>query len=470
MDKNRNLNQLFAQAKSAPVLTSFEETKDSFLKELNSNSSTKPSKKVHFLRTKKGIIMLGIIGLIVTMVFVLVPRENEAIEKDTVKNKATVENVEIKPQYQLNEAIEVDKKQLQRGMEIGNLPYLSLENIKVKKGPKFPIRTFAGASTKQKVLETPYIFPKLTPEEIEENNKRKKKMIRAARKLDSKVYAYIPSGSFKFNDKTTSVHGFMMQRKEVTNLEYKTFLFDLLIQGRKDDFLMAKPKQELCTEVLGKEFQYLQDEYFSDERYEDYPVVNISRKGAEMYCKWLSQERGVLDGKNDPVLNDLRLPYRAEWLKAATVDAKFGEYAWQKSASPTCFKGNFSTNGYNRIAVTITKSGEKVAFGDTNAISTAGYLLNKGDLTTKVGSYEANEYGLYDMSGNVSEMVYEIVDGKYDKKSFGTAGGGWMNTEDQLKFVSEDPYKGEENPHLNIGFRVVMSYLGKNWQFNPNDN
>ncbi len=458
MDKRRNLDQLFENARQIPVEASFEETKNNFLESLTAHSNGTSSRKVHFLLTKKGIIMMGILSIIIAVLFLGndgVNKEKETIETPVVEHidRKVANDKKIKDSAQVFEP---------DFWEVAELPLLELEGISFKEAEPFPIQMFKTKKTPTRKVEVKYRFPKLTEKEIADNYKRKKKILKAARKMDSKVYAYIPSGSYSFNGKKVSVQAFMMQRKEVTNLEYKTFLFDLLIQDRKEEFLKAKPKQELWTEVMGSAYQHMQDEYFSDERYEDYPVVNVSREGAEMYCKWLTLEREKVGVKNIPALPDMRLPFRTEWIKAASVEGKLENFAWKESPSPTCFKGNFSTRGYNRIAVTIDKTGEKIPFGDTLAITTAGYILNKGDLTTRVGSYEPNEYGLYDLSGNVAEMVYELVDGKYDRRAMGTVGGGWMSTEDELKFSSDDPYKGESKPHLNIGFRVVMSYLGKN--------
>jgi formylglycine-generating enzyme required for sulfatase activity len=67
-------------------------------------------------------------------------------------------------------------------------------------------------------------------------------MIEALAKLNKDKYAYIPMGSFLYKKDTFSVQAFYMETTEVTNLEYRTFLADLLIQNRTSDYLLAKPK------------------------------------------------------------------------------------------------------------------------------------------------------------------------------------------------------------------------------------
>ena len=103
-------------------------------------------------------------------------------------------------------------------------------------------------------------------------------------------------------------------------------------------------------------------------------------------------------------------------------------------------------------------------FGDTSAVSTAGYLRQEGDLTTKVGSYDANVRGVHDLSGNVAEMAYDSGIGSYSKTNPIALGGGWMSTEENIKIYSKETYNGVSEAHPNIGFRVVMTLLPKNWQ------
>lgn len=80
-----------------------------------------------------------------------------------------------------------------------------------------------------------------------------------------------------------------------------------------------------------------------------------------------------------------------------------------------------------------------------------------------------NGYGLYNMSGNVAEMVTIIPDNiccdtvnkKPVTKTPGTAGGGWMNSAEEIKILAPDNHPVETNPHPNIGFRPVMTHLGR---------
>jgi formylglycine-generating enzyme required for sulfatase activity len=304
----------------------------------------------------------------------------------------------------------------------------------------------------QKYEET-YQFPKLTEEDIAANNKRKEKMLKNLAKLDKKEYVYIPSGTFDYHGSQTSVQSFYMQTAEVSNIEYKTFLFDLLINGRKEEFLKAKPEQDLWIKFFGDSLASMTNTYFSEEAFYDYPVVNISREGAELYCVWLTVEvRKYQGGKNTSNFNDIRIPLRSEWELAASESGKNMPFPWGgpylRNANG-CFLANFDTQQFN---------GLNAPASDTSTVACMDGAL----LTARTKTYNPNGYGIYNLSGNVAEMVYENYvseNGRLSKIGPGTAGGGWMSVEEELKINGTDQHEGEINAHPNIGFRVVMTYL-----------
>lgn len=60
---------------------------------------------------------------------------------------------------------------------------------------------------------------------------------------------------------------FYMQNSEVTNLEYRTFLFDLLLHDEKEAFIKAKPHQYLWLDAPGHaKHKEMKDNYFSDKK------------------------------------------------------------------------------------------------------------------------------------------------------------------------------------------------------------
>lgn len=467
MDNNQQLNKLFKAAKEQPVAYSYEEIKQNFLGQ--SSGPNTPERKRWF-KYKIGIIMLGIlttIGVIAWMSYAPINKVKQDNKKDEI---VVFDKVITRHQATQKQAPKVKIKAMtKREYQLLGLDMKAFElqhEIKLNE----PVRPnlIQKGQTYAKLDATPYL-PKLTEDEIKANNKRKKKMIKAAGKYDNKEYSYIPSGSAKLNGEVWSVQAFYMQTKEVSVLEYKTFLFDLIIQGKTEDFHIAKPNFEQWEKIAGESCKELVDTYFSDEKYNDYPINNISREGAELYCKWLTLELVKVYGNT---YNDFRLPTRKEWEMAASSIGKKETYPWGTTSvtnSDSCFLTNFNFNDYMKK-------------NNWNSVKCDQIITNWDYKTVPVYSYNPNDFGLYNLSGNVAEMVWDIPrkDLKVIKKEelteakkkqireeylssrkAGTAGGGWMDNEEEIQIYAPDKYQGVTNGHPNIGFRVVTTFLSK---------
>ena len=91
-----------------------------------------------------------------------------------------------------------------------------------------------------------------------------------------------------------------------------------------------------------------------------YPVCGVSRDDAEAFAQWLSKREG----------RKYRLPTEAEWEYAARGGLEVKEFPWGDDIWKT-----------------------RATIGGLKA--------------TRVGTYEPNGFGLYDMAGNVSEWVQD---------------------------------------------------------------
>ena len=129
--------------------------------------------------------------------------------------------------------------------------------------------------------------------------------------------------------------------------------------------------------------------YFSSPWYDNYPVVGVNWKQAEAFCKWRSQiyneymaERGY------PAAQEFRLPTEAQWEYAARGGLDASPYPWGGSYARNeegCLLGNF-----------------KPGRGDYGADGSLYPCI--------VGHYAPNDYGLYDMMGNVAEWCIDAYD------------------------------------------------------------
>jgi formylglycine-generating enzyme required for sulfatase activity len=451
MDKQQQLDQLFAHAKQDQAIQSFEQTKDRFMASLNHPAVNKPKTKQIF--TKKWIIMLTTVSTLSISLFLLwnngksdkTPLLAETKQADQTVSPTLPIPIQQNPEPPINQAPVQKPTPFVNVMQelVTELPLALLvsENKGTEASNDYSINR-KTASFKP-AEDIPYQFPKLTEEEIAITKKKKKSMLKALAKHDKDAYAFIPSGSFDYNGKQISAQAFYMGINEVTNFEYRTFLFDLIIQGRKDEFLKAKPDQSKWNSYPMYNLKYFQDNYFSEKKYNDYPVVNISREGAELYCKWLSQEvRKYVGDEKEGQYNDVRLPLRTEWVKAASNEGKQLPYPWNGPYirhSTGAFQGNF-------------------VWGKTDSTTAKAYELDTlkiHDILAPVKSYWPNALGLYNLSGNAAEMVYEGM----DKSEPGTAGGSWRSWPEEVKIYGEDKYKGIVDPKPTIGFRVVSTYL-----------
>lgn len=434
MKSEKNINDLFDALRSEKSQISFEEISSQF----RSNADTgirKVNLKKNQLFTLKNLIMILTVLIATSIAIFSWPGKNSEPLLNTNKNSETLivnnsdENNREKqtaillPEYPKNKTIAYSPE------EENNEVYLQPKMV--ESDQQSTNKTIQPSE--KNILEDEGIsdMPILTDEEKEANEKSKREIIKRLEKLDKKYYAFIPSGKVKVNNTNVSINAFYMSRMEITNLEYRTFLFDLVIQNRKDDFLKAKPVQSNWTEMFGETNQSMENQYFTHESYNDYPVVNISREGAEMYCKWLTQEINTyLKAKNKTPLNPIRLPLRSEWMHAAGENPIYPWKGDKTVNSEGCYLANYKPSEDN-------------------------YHDDGGFFTVKVNSYLPNEFGIYNLSGNVAEMVYESS----KKTEFGTAGGGWLSSEDELKINGVDMYKNYSDAHPNIGFRIVFSHI-----------
>lgn len=233
-------------------------------------------------------------------------------------------------------------------------------------------------------------------------------------------FVYIPGGELKRSEtEKTSLNAFFMFETEITNAQYKAYLKDLQRQGKADELALAEVNTQLWNTLEGFN-QPLVENYFDHPAYADYPVVNISYEAAVNYCKWMS-ERLNEQLETDQV--QVRLPTRKEWTYAAQGGRNTAPYPWggyYVRNSKGCYLANFNPKDSDN---------------------------DDGGLYTVLASaYFPNDFGLYNTSGNVAEMLSEK--GK-------SMGGSWKT--ESHKDIQVDSESTYEMAAPTLGFRPVMS-------------
>lgn len=148
------------------------------------------------------------------------------------------------------------------------------------------------------------------------------------------------------------------------------------------------------TTVWLSDFHYAANEplvkgYFSHPSYDDYPVVGVTWKQAQAFNAWRTRLYNNHANKtNRPERFDYQLPTEAEWEYAARGGRVGAQYPW---GGPTarnargCLMANFKPGRGN-------------------------YMEDGYAYTAPVYSYFPNDYGLYNMAGNVSEWTQSSYD------------------------------------------------------------
>ncbi|MBO5747675.1 MAG: SUMF1/EgtB/PvdO family nonheme iron enzyme [Muribaculaceae bacterium] len=153
--------------------------------------------------------------------------------------------------------------------------------------------------------------------------------------------------------------------------------------------------------------------YFSHAGYNDYPVVGVSWEQANAFANWRTDYLRRSLGREGVMIEPFRLPTEAEWEFAARAGNSESQYPWSETLPMDergCFYANF-----------------KPMEGD--------YIRDGHLITSPVGTFNANDFGLYDMAGNVSEWTSTAYTESINKLTSD------MNPEYRYDAAKEDPYK-----------------------------
>lgn len=265
-----------------------------------------------------------------------------------------------------------------------------------------------------------------------DNKKERKSLI----KVLKENYALVPGDS-------VVRHDFIIFKTEVSNLNYREFLADLKQGGDIEKWKIASVDSSRWANENWTNAAYI-EHYHKHPAYNNYPVVNVSKEGAEMYCEWLTQKvNSTLNGTSKIVF---RLPTQQEWIKAAKGKLEQSIYSWGGYRLHNA-EGAYMCNclAFGGECISRDSTGKFVF----QRVDYSQYYLTMDyvDITAPVKSYWPNGYGLYNMNGNVAEMIS-------DKNV--VVGGSWYDPGFDVRNDSEKPYKGAART---VGFRVVATVV-----------
>ena len=132
-----------------------------------------------------------------------------------------------------------------------------------------------------------------------------------------------------------------------------------------------------------------------------HPVVCVSWSDAQRYAEWLSRKTG----------HRWRLPSSAEYEYATRAGTKSAR-PWGENPDEACEYANVA----DATARMVVDASKREFFEFHNCSDNATY-------TSPVGSYRPNNWGLYDMLGNVSEFVQDCPHDNYNGAP--TDGSAW---------------------------------------------
>jgi len=198
--------------------------------------------------------------------------------------------------------------------------------------------------------------------------------------------------------------------------------------------------------------------YFWHPAFDNYPLVGIAWKQAKAFCHWRTKiYNDYLSGLKEATVYDYRLPTEVEWEYASRGKRQLSMYPWGGYYSREQngdFKGNFKP--------------------------LRGNYIEDGSLTPiEVASYHTNDFGLYDMAGNVAEWTSSAYDEsaymyvndfnpdfEYNAREDDAPamkrkvirGGSWKDITYYLQAATRS-YEYQDTAKSYIGFRCVRSVL-----------
>jgi len=229
--------------------------------------------------------------------------------------------------------------------------------------------------------------------------------------------------------------------------------------------LIHKEKINIFPDTLVwiRDFAYSYNEpftrnYFWHPAYDDYPVVGVNWNMAKAFNYWRTKLWDNFSG-SEVNTEEFRLPIEAEWEWAARGGHERAAYPW----------GSYYVRNAKGCPLANFKPGR------------GNYGEDGGMITVKADAYFPNDYGLYNMAGNVAEWTstayynygYQTEHDLNPNIAYNASeneplalkrkvirGGSWKDVYYYLQNGTRD-YEFQDTTKSYIGFRSVLTFLGR---------
>jgi gliding motility-associated lipoprotein GldK len=187
---------------------------------------------------------------------------------------------------------------------------------------------------------------------------------------------------------------------DASKLVYHSETFDNKDAAKREN--AGKPRSQFIvkkdvriypdTLVWIRDFSYSYNEpmtkrYFSHPAFGNYPVVGVSWVQATAFCEWRTHFlNSFLESKKRAQESDFRLPTEAEWEYAARGGRSQSMFPW----------GNYYLRNKKGCLLANFKPGR------------GNYPEDGGFYTVRADAYWPNDFGLYNMAGNVAEWTSSL--------------------------------------------------------------
>ncbi|MEM7514426.1 MAG: M56 family metallopeptidase, partial [Bacteroidota bacterium] len=370
--------------------------------------SINPSHKSFSMKNKFGL-GLGTMFTLLTLVVLQPVLALESFESPLELSKAFLNKIDRKPPL-VKDIREIIPSSLSMDNSTANFVG-SEKKLMFGETDNNPQPTLRPINNSGFVLSAPLPYPEgimLNPVEIINDRvpSRERSNLKRLKKVLKKQFPFIPGGNAIIQGEKVAVESFYISKEEIDNINYLLFLEDLRKQKRNDDLAIARVRDENWLS-LGKEMYEAQQYYHTHPHQMVFPVVNVSYQAAKLYCQWLTDQYKITYPNSFPKDAYFRLPTQAEWLRAARGNS-IVNFPWVK------FDGLLNTHG---CALANTKDHESIEgmyyereMGLFLSEENSGVPNDNFLLTAPTTAYFLNENGVYNVLGNVSEMLHDVPD------------------------------------------------------------